>query len=78
LERSAVTAHALLGAETGFFLCLEELLAFLFTILAQWEDVVSVVLFTSGEGFEEFELLLDEDTTSFSKSIETFLGLLFR
>jgi hypothetical protein len=78
LERSAVTAHALLGAETGFFLALEELLAFLFTILAQWEHIVGVVLFTTREHFHKVELLLDEDTASFSKSVETLLCLLFR
>jgi len=77
LERSAVTAHALLGAETGLFLALEELLSLLFTVLAQWEDVVSVILFTTREHFSKVELLLNEDTVSLSKSVETLLELLF-
>jgi len=68
----------LLGTETGFFLALKDFLALLVTILAQREDVVGVVLFTSRESFEEFELLLDEDTTSGFESFETFLSLLFR
>jgi hypothetical protein len=73
LEGFAVTAHALLGTEAGFFLGLEELLALLFTILTQGEDLIGVVLVTTGEHFSKVELLLDEDTTSFLKSIETLL-----
>jgi hypothetical protein len=75
LERLAVRGEALLGAEAGFFLGLEELLSLLFTILAQWEDIVGVVLVTTGEGLHKVELLLDEDTISSSKSVETLLEL---
>jgi len=73
LERSAISSQTLLGTEAGFFLGLEELLSLLFTILAQWEDVIGVVLITTGEGFHKVELLLDEDTISSSESVETLL-----
>jgi len=75
-ERLAVRGHALLGTETGFFLSLEEFFSLLFTILAQGEDLVGVVLVTTSEGFSKIELLLDEDTISGVESFETLLGLL--
>jgi len=71
LERSAISSHTLLGTEAGFFLGLEEFLSLLFTILAQWEDIIGVVLVTTSEGLSKVELLLDEDTISSSKSVET-------
>jgi hypothetical protein len=77
LERLAIRSHTLLSTEAGFFLGLEELLSLLFTVLAQWEDIVGVVLVTAGEGFHKVELLLDEDTISSSKSVEALLELLF-
>jgi hypothetical protein len=76
LEGSAVTTHALLGTEAGFFLGLEEFLSLLFTILAQWENVIGVVLITTSEGFSKIELLLDEDTISGGESFVTLLWLL--
>jgi hypothetical protein len=75
-EGLAVRGHALLGTETGFFLSLEEALSLLFTVLAQWEDVVGVVLVTTSEGFSKIEFLLDEDTISGFESFVTLLWLL--
>jgi hypothetical protein len=63
----------LLGTETRFFFSLEEFFSLLFTILAQWENLVLVILVTTSEGFSKIELLLDEDTISGAKSFITFL-----
>jgi hypothetical protein len=76
LERLAIRGHTLLGTEAGFFLGLEEFLSLLFTILAQWENIVGVVLITTSEGFSKIELLLDEDTVSGGESFVTLLWLL--
>jgi hypothetical protein len=82
LERSAFSAHALLGEAAGFFLTLEELLSLLVSVLAHGEDVVGVSLFTASHSFEDIDLLLDEDTVSLRKSVKTLLlnllGLLRR
>jgi len=76
LERLAIRGHTLLGTEAGFFLGLEEFLSLLFTILAQGENVIGVVLVTTSEGFSKIELLLDEDTVSGGESLITLLWLL--
>jgi hypothetical protein len=77
LERSAFTAQELSFAAARFFLALEELLAFLITVLANGINIVSVFTLTAGHSFHKFHLLLDEDTISSIESIET-LHLLLR
>jgi hypothetical protein len=77
LEWSAFSAHELSSTATGLLLALEELLAFLLTVLADGEDVVGVLTFTAGHDLSELHLLLDEDTVSAVESVETLLLLVW-
>jgi len=78
LEGSALTAQELSRTAAGLFLALEELLSLLVTILGDGVNIVSVFTFTASQDFSEFHLLLNEDTISTLKSIETLLLLLRR